>query len=46
MKWYLKITTKKGTFLFPRNGFKTKHEALKQKELAEKDAVSVELVKG
>jgi len=47
MKWYLRITTKKGVVIFPYNGYKTKREAITQKKLAEQDkqVVSVEIVK-
>lgn len=47
MKWFLKITTEKTTFLFPYEGFKTKREALEQLELAEKIKANkhVEIVK-
>lgn len=47
MRWYLRITTKKGVMIFPYKGYKTKYEAAEQKELAERDkqVVSVEIVK-
>ena len=46
-KWYLKISTLKGTFLFPFNGYKTKREATSQAELAKRDpqTIKVEIVK-
>lgn len=48
MKWYLRITTKKGrTFEFPYDGYKTKREAISQKALADKEPqiLSVIIVK-
>lgn len=47
MKWYLRITTLKGMFDFPYKGYKTKREAISQKELAERDkqVISVEIIK-
>lgn len=47
MKWYLQITTRKGTFEFPFKGYKTKREATEQKKLAENDpqTLTVNIVK-
>ena len=48
MKWYLIIETKRGgRFQFPSNGFKTKQEALRQKELADNEPqnLNVRLIK-
>lgn len=46
-KWYLRITTEKGTFDFPYKGFKTKREAEEQAMLAKNEPqnTSVEIVK-
>ena len=46
-KWYLRITTEKGTFDFPYTGYKTKREAEKQAQLAKNDPqnISVLIVK-
>ncbi len=47
MKWYLRITTKKGVITFPYKGYRTKREAIEQKKLAEQDkqVISVEIIK-
>ena len=45
--WHIRITTSKGTFLFPYDGFKTKHEAEAQAELARREPqnIKVEVIK-
>lgn len=47
MKWYLEITTAKGRFEIPYNGYKTKKEATEQKELADREPqnLSVKIIK-
>ena len=47
MKWYLEITTKKGSFEFPYNGYKTKREAAEQRKLIENDpqTLTVSIIK-
>lgn len=47
MKWYLYITTEKGTFLLNYYGFKTKREAEQQAKLAQsiKEVIRVKVVK-
>ena len=43
-KWYLRITTAKGTFDFPCKGFKTKREAEEQALLAKREPQNISVV--
>lgn len=43
-KWYLRITTAKGTFDFPCKGFKTKREAEEQALLAKHEPQNISVV--
>ena len=47
MKWFLEITTAKGRFEIPFNGYKTKKEAEAQKELADREPqnLTVKIIK-